>query len=454
MFSIDYKWRALFAVGFGSFIATLDFGIIGLALPRLAEEFAEPPDVIAWVALTHNLVVTGLTLTAGRAGDLFGRKRVYLVGYALFTLGLCASPFSSSISELIATRLVQATGIAMAIANSNAIVLDAFPDRERGRALGWVTSIVGAGLMSGPAVGGFILGSMDWPAIFYLRIPIGLVALAVGWSQLRNSGGRDRGARLDIPGALSMFVALTALIIAVNRGTSWGWASAQTFGMASTGFVLLLVFLWIESRSAGPILSLALFRRRSFSVPISSQTLVFMAQASVVFAMPFYLIDVRQFSPERSGLVVSTVSLMLLLLAPLSGLLADRFRSPLQPAVGIVLVALSLYSMVWLDGATPVTYIFMRLAVIGLGLSIFGPANSSLIFASVPREIHGTASASIATSRNIGAAFGIGVYSVALASSESLMGGVTSAFGVAAWIAVGALSISLFRVAADSLSDD
>ncbi|MCH2170456.1 MFS transporter [Myxococcota bacterium] len=430
-------------------MATLDFGIIGIALPRLADEFKEPPDVIAWVALTHSLVVTGLTLTAGRAGDLFGRKRVYLSGYALFTLGLCASPFSSSIGELIATRLVQATGIAMAIANSNAIVLDAFPDRERGRVLGLVTSIVGAGLMSGPAVGGLILGSMDWPAIFYLRIPIGIVVLVLGWSQLRNSGGQGHGARLDVPGALSMFFALTSLIIVVNRGTAWGWESIQTLGVAGTGITLLLVFLWVESRSSSPVLSLELLRTRRFSIPISSQTLVFMAQAGVVFSMPFYLIDVRQFSPGRSGLIVSTVSLMLLLLAPLSGLLADRFKSPLQPTVGIVLVALSLYSMGWLDGATPEPYILIRLAVIGLGLSIFGPANSSLIFASVPREIHGTASASIATARNIGTAFGIGIYSVALTNSQSLMAGVTSAFAVAAWVAFGALSISVYRVATE-----
>lgn len=443
---MQYKWRVLIAVGFGSFMATLDFGIINLALPSLAVEFDEPPDVVVWAALTHSLVVTGLTLTAGRAGDLYGRKRVYLAGWSVFTVGLCASPFADSIGQLIATRFFQAIGMSMAIANSNAIVIDAFPDAERGRALGVVTSIVGAGLMAGPAVGGFILSALDWQAIFYLRIPIGVIVLAVGWRQVRESGGAGgSGGRLDLPGALSMFVALTALLVAINRGASWGWTSPATLGLGAAGCALLAVFLRIESGSASPILSLELFRVRGFAVPLACIVLLFMSQACVNFALPFYLIEARGFSPARSGLIVSTVPLMLLLLAPLSGLLADRHASRIQPTVGLVCSTVGLFMLTTLGDASSVAGIVARLGLIGVGMSTFGPANSSSIFASISRDRHGTASASIATARNTGTALGLGIYSVVLVGAEGLMPGVTSAFVVAAGIGVGAVAMSLSR---------
>ncbi|MCA9851045.1 MAG: MFS transporter, partial [Dehalococcoidia bacterium] len=263
-------------MGFGTFMATMDFSIVNVALPSFSDEFDRSPDTVVWATLGSSLVVTGLTLTAGRAGDLYGRKRVYLAGWAILTLALTAASFAQSLEQVIALRLVQAVGVSLAIANANAIVTDAFPDSERGRALGTITSIVGAGLMSGPILGGFILEIADWRAIFYARIPVGILAIVMGILEIHEEPReREASRKLDLPGAVLLFTALTSMLVSVNRGQSWGWTSPVIIGLAVGGVALLVVFLRVEARVASPILSLTLFRMRTFASSIASLMLNF-----------------------------------------------------------------------------------------------------------------------------------------------------------------------------------
>src|SRR3970282_1829810 len=158
---MPYKWQALIAVCFGTYMATMDISIVNVALPTLSREFNRPPDTVVWATLASSLVVTGLTLTAGRSGDLFGRKRIYIAGWLIFTTGMGLASFAQTIEQLIAVRFFQSIGVAMAIANGNAIVTDAFPDNERGRALGTTGAVVGDRLMSGPILAGLRL-SLVW----------------------------------------------------------------------------------------------------------------------------------------------------------------------------------------------------------------------------------------------------------------------------------------------------
>ncbi|MCA9857596.1 MAG: MFS transporter, partial [Dehalococcoidia bacterium] len=368
------KWRTLIAVGFGTFMATMDFSIVNVALPSFSDEFDRSPDTVVWATLGSSLVVTGLTLTAGRAGDLYGRKRVYLAGWAILTLALTAASFAQSLEQVIALRLVQAVGVSLAIANANAIVTDAFPDSERGRALGTITSIVGAGLMSGPILGGFILEIADWRAIFYARIPVGILAIVMGILEIHEEPReREASRKLDLPGAVLLFTALTSMLVSVNRGQSWGWTSPVIIGLAVGGVALLVVFLRVEARVASPILSLTLFRMRTFASSIASLMLNFVGQSSVIFLMPFYLIEVREFSTAQTGLMIAMVPVMMLVFAPLSGWVADRTGWPYQATLGIGLVSAGLLTLATLGADTSVPLVLARLALVGLGAVIFGP---------------------------------------------------------------------------------
>lgn len=461
---MDYRWRALLAVAFGTYMATMDFSIVNVALPTFAREFDRSPDTVVWATLISSLVVTGLTLTAGRAGDLYGRRRVYLAGWAIFTAGMAAASVAATFEQLILTRLIQAVGVSLAIANGNAIVTEAFPPEQRGQALGTTGAVVGAGLMSGPILGGLILEFFSWPAIFALRVPIGLIAIALAWALIRPSQPPHAPAarRMDLPGAFTLFLALSAGILAVNRAQAWGWDAPRILALAVLTIAAFLAFLRIEARSPSPVVALTLFRARAFSVGVSSLALSFAGQSAVTFLLPFYLQEVRGFSTGQVGLLVATVPCMMLLLSPISGRVSDRYRFTHQATLGIALVSLGLLSLATISATMPVVGIVARLALIGIGASIFMSPNSAAIMNSVPPDRLGTASASVATARNIGNAVGLALASavlVAVATASAgfsaarvadlpdtaIVDGVRAAFLAAGLFSATAVLASLFR---------
>lgn len=422
----SYKWQALFAVCFGTYMATMDFSIVNVALPTLADEFDRRPDTVVWATLSASLVVTGLTLTAGRTGDLYGRKRIYIAGWVIFTIGMALAGLAQDIGQLIALRIFQSVGMALAIANGNAIVTDAFPDNERGRAIGMVGSVVGAGLMSGPIFGGLILGVLGWQAIFYLRVPIGLAAMLMAFFFIRDSGGEASDQRrLDIPGAIAIFLALGSTLLAVNRGQIWGWTSPAILGLLFVGAASFIAFVRIESRAPAPVVSLALFKVRAFAVGVLSLVTNFLGQSAAIFLMPFYLISVLGYGTARTGLVIATIPAMMLLLSSYSGYLADRFAFRHQTTIGLAIVVVGLLSLATLRIDEPMGLIMARLAIVGIGSSIFMSPNSSGILGSVPRSKLGVASASVATARNIGNAAGLALTSAVLVGVASSSAGVS-----------------------------
>ena len=459
---MDYKWRVLIAVCFGSYMATMDFSIVNVALPTLAKEFDKPADTVVWATLASSIMVTGVTLTAGRAGDLWGRKRIYLAGWVIFTIGMALGASAQSIEQLIAFRLFQSLGVAMAIANGNALVTAVFPDHERGRALGMTTSVVGAGLMTGPVLGGIVLAALDWRAIFYVRIPIGIIALVLGLIFIRETAGQTGPRKLDIPGAVLIFLTLGSSLLAVNRGQTLGWTSPFILGLFVLSVVSLITFIQVESRVASPLVSLGLFKVRSFAVSTASLALNFAGQASVTFLMPFYFVTVRHYSTAHTGLIITTVPCMMLLLSPISGFLSDKHGFRYQPMLGVAFVSVGLLSLSTIQLDTPTALIVARLALVGVGTAIFMSPNSSAIMGSVPKSMLGTASASVATSRNIGNAAGVAMASailvgVASASAgvsggrtrdlpvEALLDGIHRAFIVAAAVSTLAIFASAFR---------
>ncbi|MGE3076481.1 MAG: MFS transporter [Dehalococcoidia bacterium] len=425
---MEYKWRCLIAVCFGTYMATMDFSIINVALPTLSREFDKSPDVVVWATLASSLMVTGITLTAGRVGDLYGRKRVYITGWIIFTIGMGIAGFAQSIEQLIAFRFFQSIGIALAIANGNAIVTDAFPASERGQALGTTGAVVGAGLMTGPIAGGLILQLLSWHWIFWARVPIGLISMTMAMVFIRPSEASEGQAsrKLDIPGAVTLFATLSTALLAVNRGTSWGWTSPQVLGLLAFSGCSLTAFLRVESRAASPVVSLALFKVRAYAVGVGSLSLNFLGQSSVTFLMPFYLEQVRDFSTGQTGLVIATVPLMMLILSPISGRVSDRYGFQHQTTVGIAIVSVGLLSLATIHAETPIALVMARLAIVGVGTSIFMSPNSAAIMGSVPRERLGTASASVATARNIGNASGLAMASAILVAVASSSAGFTA----------------------------
>ena len=414
----SYKWLSMSVVSVGTFIITLDSGIVRIVLPHLGDVFHAGPNAVVWVLLIYLLVGTGLMLTLGQAGDTFGRKRLYTGGLAIFTLGLGLCSLARSLRQLVMFRLIQAVGAAMAIAVGNAIITASFPARERGRALGIMGAVVGAGLLCGPALGGFLLDRFGWQSIFYLRLPFGIIAVAMAWILLKEQAVSKREEKFDLAGAASLFFALTCLLLAVNRGQSLGWASPWVVGLSVTGLLLLLFFLIVERRVMQPVLELKFFQSRLFSAASTSHVFLYMSTSAVNFLMPFYLIQGLGFGASKAGLLLITGPAVSLVVSPLSGRLSDKLGTFSLCALGVALVSVGLFLLSSLGSSVPLARIVFYLIILGVGMALFITPNTSAIMGSVPDERLGTASAMVGTLRQVGMSIGLAIAGSVFAASQ------------------------------------
>ncbi len=256
---IQYKWISLAVISVGTLMITLDEGAVRIVLPELGRAFNAPADNVVWVWLIYLLVGAGLMLTLGWLGDAFGRKRVYTAGLILFTVGLSLSSTATTIGFLILFRGIQAVGGAMTVAMGNAIVTASFPSRERGLALGIIAFVVSIGLLGGPAFGGALVEWLDWRAIFYTRIPVGIVATIMAIVLLRREGLSATFRKFDRAGATTLLGGVSCVLVAINRGQYLGWLSLPVITLLTAGTLLLVWFVTIERHAHDPVLDMALF---------------------------------------------------------------------------------------------------------------------------------------------------------------------------------------------------
>ncbi len=437
---IPYKWTAMIIVSIGNFATALDASIIPISLPKLGEVFHTGPATVLWVFLIYLLVGTGLMLTMGRAGDITGRKRLYTAGFIIFTLGLGLCALSQNITQLILFRLLESVGAAMIVAMGIAIVTASFPSSERGKALGIAGAAVGVGLTCGPILGGFLIDALGWTSIFYTRVPIGVIGSVMAWTMLREQPAANPRSRFDLWGALTLFGFLTCLLLAVNQGQTQGWSSFFVLSLATAAVALLLLFLAVEKRTAEPVVDLGLFRDRLFATATWSHLLFYMAITAVTFLMPFYLIEEIAYSSTRAGLLLITIPLLAAIIAPLSGRLYDRLGSFLLCFAGLILTCLGLFLLSKLNNTSTAVDVVLRLAIMGLGIGLFVTPNTGAIMGVVGQQRLGTASAMIATVRQIGMSIGL-----AIAGTVFVIAGFRDALLVALLIGALALLVSLLR---------
>lgn len=403
------KWWVLLAVGIASLMSALDGSVANIILPVVRDSFGSDVATIEWVVTVYLLVVSSLLLSFGRLGDLRGNKPVYLVGLVIFVLGSMLSGTAPSAPALIGFRALQALGAAMLMANSPAILTKSFPGEQRGQALGLQAMMTYVGLTIGPSFGGWLATQISWRAVFYINVPIGLLAL---WLSLRFIPGEqsaEAAERFDLTGAITFTGALVAFLLALNQGAEWGWTSSPILALLTGSVVLLIVFLFVESRVGSPMLDLSLFRNRLFSAATGSAVLNYICIYSALFLLPFYLILGRHLDPAQAGLLLTAQPIAMVIAAPISGTLSDRIGSRLPGTAGMALLALGLFLLSRLDAASPLSQVAIGLAVIGLGTGIFISPNSSALMGSAPRRRQGIAAGILATSRNVGMMLGVGI---------------------------------------------
>ena len=280
---IPYRWVAAGVVCVGIFLGVLDNSITNVALPTLADEFGSREEDVIWVALAFIVVSTGLSLTMGRLGDLYGRKLLYTVGFAIFTIATMLSAFSGSLGELISARVLQAVGSAMTMANGAAIITASFPPSKRGTGLGIMVSTVGAGFAAGPVLGGILVEWLDWASDLLGPAPPSASSVRSSpWRLLVDAPAESRPKGLDVPGAVLLFGILGALTLGINRGGDLGWTSPIILLLFAACAIFLVSFIIVERRSASPVVDLGLFKGRGFSAGVGAAILQFMGMSAAI----------------------------------------------------------------------------------------------------------------------------------------------------------------------------
>jgi EmrB/QacA subfamily drug resistance transporter len=441
--AVDRRWWILLAVGVGSFMSALDGSVVNTILPLLRTELKTNVAAVEWVTAAYLLVVSALLLGVGRAGDLYGHKRSYVAGFVIFVAGSALCGLSTHVGALVGFRAIQAVGASMLFANSPAILTTSFPPTQRGRALGAQGTMTYLGLTVGPSFGGWLAGRFGWQSVFYINVPIGLIAIALAMRAIetdRPEAGRVE--RFDYGGAALFTAGLVALLIALNQGHAWGWGGGRTIALLVAAACLLAAFVSVERRRPYPMLDLTLFRSRIFGAATTAALINYVCVAGTLFALPFLLIQGRGLDTQQTGLILTAQPLTMAVVAPLSGALSDRIGSRLLGTAGMLLLASGLLLLAALAEGGSTGAIAGALAVVGLGVGLFVSPNNSALMGAAPRHRQGIAAGVLATARNLGMAMGVGLAGAVLTTVLARGGGTPQALlhGVQASLAVSAVA--------------
>lgn len=411
-YSVSHKWRILMAVLVPVIMGPIDTSVVYVAFPRLSEVFHVGADLVGWVTISYLLVLSSFLLSFGRLGDMFGYRRMFLAGNALFTIASAVCGMAWGIGPLIAFRAIQAIGAGMTMALSPAIITATFPPRERGRALGLMGMVVALGLAIGPSLGGTLLDLWGWRAIFFINLPIGIAAHIACYKTLPEKEKLEK-QKFDWPGAFLALISLASLLFFTSRGQHYGWSGL----IMATGVVALvagILFIKQELRTSQPMLELSLFRSHAFTAGNVAALFHFMTQYIIVFITPFYLQQQLGFPASKVGATMTAFPLTVLIAAPLSGALSDKIGNRILSAAGAVFCALGALSLSFAGPDFSPFDIAWRLSLFGLGTGMFQSPNNSAIMGAVPKNRLGIAGGVLSTTRNVGMVLGIAAGSAVL----------------------------------------
>jgi len=412
------KWAVLAILAVGIFMATLDTSIVNISLPTIAHYFGVPLNgAIEWVIIAYLVVIAGVLLTTGRLADMIGRKPIWIAGLIIFTVGSVICGASVSLGMLIAARALQGLGGAFIMAVSPAILTNAFPANERGRALGMNAVIVALGVSVGPTLGGLITEHFTWRWIFFVNVPFGIIGVIATLRVLTERLRRNPG-RFDPMGAVLLGIGLVALTLGLSFGQEWGWNSPLLIGTLVVSVLAIVTLVIVETRVPNPIIDFSLLKRRVFLSANVSLILSFLALFAVSFMLPFYLEELRGFSTAEAGLLLTPLPLTIAVIAPFSGALADRIGTRWLAAGGLTVACIGLILISQLNAHSQVWDIVWRLIVTGAGQAMFQSPNNSALMGAAPRNQQGTASGFLATGRVVGQSI-----------SVALAGAIFAAFG-------------------------
>ncbi len=456
--SPNRQWWVLVGTCLGLFILMLDSTVVALALPTIESELHASADSVQWVLNGYLLVISVLVVTAGRLGDIAGRRRIFVIGMAVFGAGSALAALADDDAVLVAARAIQGAGGAAMLSLSLAIVSHAFSTEKQGQALGIWAAVSALALAIGPLVGGALI-DVDWRLIFWINLPICAAGIAITRWAARESRDETSPPRLDYPGLATLTPGLLAVVLALVRADDWGWGSAKTLLLLALGVLLLIAFWAIEHRVSSPIVDFTLFRNGPYLGASAAAFALVGAYWAVIFFQPQYLQKILHHGPVAAGVLVLPITAPMVFISPLCGPLIKLFGPRVLMTAGMVCGAVGLALLTQIDASSSYGALLPGYLLFGIALGLVYAPMSTAAMLAMPREKAGIAAGVLAMVRVTAGALALalvasvfqgiqsdrldqhpgnaaGAFASALADSTWVLVGLVAAGAIATWALV------------------
>ncbi|MGZ5336568.1 MAG: MFS transporter [Solirubrobacterales bacterium] len=401
------KWWTLGAMCFALFMVMLDNTVVNVALPSIQRDLHAQISELEWVVNGYTLTFAVLIATGGRLGDIFGRRRMFLFGVVIFAITSATAGLAQNAEMLIGSRAVQGVGAALMMPATLSIVTHAFPPQERGKAIGTWAGVSALALSIGPVVGGALTEHVSWRAIFFINLPVAVGAVFATLFAVRESRDDSVDRRVDYPGVVALTAGLTAIVLALIEGNSWGWDSAGIIALLAGGIAALTAFVAIELRVPAPMLEFGLFKTRQFIGANMIAFIITFTMMGTFFFMALYMQDILGFSPLEAGIRFLPTTLVIAVTAPMAGRLSDRFGPVWPMSFGLATLSVSMFMFSAVDPSTTYSDLVIPFILMGLGIALVMSPMSTAAMNAVRVQKAGVASGVLQMSRMIGASVGV-----------------------------------------------
>lgn len=409
------RWWILITVIIGTFLGSLDQTIVNLALPKIIDQFDLTVSSAGWIATAYILANAVFVPIWGKLGDTIGRKKVYVLGFTVFIIGSVLAGFAWDLKSMLLFRIIQAIGSSADYPTAMAIIAATFKEgKERAQALGIWSSSFAAAMVLGPLIGGPIIDNMGWRSIFFINLPIGIVGIFMALRFINESRSEIKSKHFDWWGAITLGIALSSLVLVLDKGFEWGWFSLNSIICYFVLFIFMKIFIKIEKKAPEPIVDLNFFKIPAFVNVISNNFIVFMGMMGSVFLVPIFTQRFLGYDATESGFLFMPMAICMVISSAIGGTLTGKIKAKYVIYISTVVAAFGLSLFSFLDPKSGPLAVIIPLCIMALGMGL-GMAQRTNIVASVVKSSEmGIASSVLALARSIAGAFGIAVFSTIL----------------------------------------
>ena len=412
-------WLILIATCIITFMATLDGSIVNIAMPTISKDLAINMNKAEWIVSLYIAVICMFLIFFGKISDMEGKIKVFRIGTVVFVIGSALCGISNSLNFLLLSRAIQAIGASMTMATNFGIITQYFPKDMRGRGLGILVSFVSLGSIAGPGIGGFIIQNYSWHYIFLINIPVGILAILLGYYAFPKEDKNINKVSIDYKGFILFDISILSLFLAIFMGQEAGFKNITVIILFIAFIITLFLFIKVENTIDEPLIDMKMFNNFEFSLGLFCALLVFSSNFFFNILMPLYLQKTLALSSLRAGFILMSVPIAMMIVSPISGALSDKMSSEILTFIGLIVFTIAQLLFIFIGQDTKIYHLIMITVIMGIGIALFQSPNNSIIMSSVKQNKLGVAGSLNSLARNLGMIIGIALSTTILYSAMS-----------------------------------